>query len=316
MRAVAEGLVLAGRYGRVILVVGIVAGVLLPGVAEMLAVHIGPLVTLLLFLAVLRVGPDRVPGALRGAGFTLAVLFLLQCALPFTLALVLLSFGMMDQPFALASVMILAAAPLSGGPHIVAMTGHDPAPALRQMVLGIVILPLTVVPVFWMTPELGSSLAVFAAALKLLMLIVLAGASAFLVRAFIPPRHAVRAGGIIDGISAIAMAVVVIGLMSRVGPALWGETGEFLVVLAYVFVLNFGAQIAVALILRHSGRAGLAPSMGVLAGNRNVALFLAVLPAETSARLLLFVGCYQIPIYLTAILLRGFYDTGKQQGAP
>lgn len=302
----------AGRYGRVILVLGIVSGILLPGLAEKLAAHIGPMVTLLLFLAVLRVGPDRVPGAIQGARFTLSALFLLQCALPFTAACVLLMLGMMDQPFALASVMILAAAPLSGGPHIVAMTGHDPAPALRQMVLGIVILPLTVIPVFWMTPELGSPLAVFGAALKLLMLIVLAGAAAFSVRAFIPSRHERQAGAIIDGVSAIAMAVVVIGLMSRVGPALWEETGTFVIVLAYVFLLNFGVQIAVALIMRALGRGELAPSMGVLAGNRNVALFLAVLPAETSARLLLFVGCYQIPIYLTAVLLRGFYDTGTR----
>ncbi len=147
------------------------------------------------------------------------------------------------------------------------------------------------------------------------MLIVLAGAAAFCVRAFIPKKHEVRAGGIIDGISAIAMAIVVIGLMSKVGPALWGKTGGFLIVLAYVFLLNFGVQIVVALVMRSRGRGELAPSMGVLAGNRNVALFLAVLPAETSGRLLLFVGCYQIPIYLTAILLRGFYCTGEQPHA-
>lgn len=315
MSGLADGLALAGLYGRVILVLGIVAGILLPGLAEMLAAHIGPMVTLLLFLAVLRVGPGGVPEALHGAGFTLAALFLLQCILPFTLACGLFFLGMMDQPFALATVMILAAAPLSGGPHIVAMTGHDPAPALRQMVLGIVILPLTVIPVFWMTPELGSPFAVFGAALKLLMLIVLAGAAAFCVRAFIPKMHEVRAGGIIDGISAIAMAIVVIGLMSKVGPALWDKTGGFLMVLAYVFLLNFGVQIVVALVMRSRGRGELAPSMGVLAGNRNVALFLAVLPAETSGRLLLFVGCYQIPIYLTAILLRGFYSAGEQPRA-
>ena len=47
--------------------------------------------------------------------------------------------------------------------------------------------------------------------------------------------------------------------------------------------------------------------LGVSAGNRNIALFLAALPATVTDPLLLFIGCYQVPMYLTPIILRPVY---------
>ncbi|MCL6707764.1 hypothetical protein M8R20_12190 [Pseudomonas sp. R2.Fl] len=298
---------LAGRHGRFILVIGILAGIALPGLATVLAAYIGPLVAMLLFLAVLRVGPEAAIGAAKGARATFAVALLLQCVLPVALALFLSFLGLMGEPLAIATVLMLAAAPLSGGPHIVAMTGHDSAPALRLMVLGVALLPLTVIPVFRFVPELGSPLLVLGASLKLLGIIAAAALAAVAVRKAIPERHERDATEIIDGVSAIAMAVVVIGLMSEVGPILVGAPDRFAAMLAYVFALNFGLQIVAALVARTMGHEKVAPSIGVMAGNRNMALFLTVLPPEVTGNLLFFLGCAQIPIYLTAIALNGFY---------
>ena len=51
-----------------------------------------------------------------------------------------------------------------------------------------------------------------------------------------------------------------------------------------------------------------AVGFAVSAGNRNIALFLAA-PAGSGHRSddLLFIGCYQVPMYLTPLLLRRFY---------
>jgi ACR3 family arsenite transporter len=46
----------------------------------------------------------------------------------------------------------------------------------------------------------------------------------------------------------------------------------------------------------------------IIAGNRNVGLFLAALPAAQTDPLLLFIGCYQIPMYLTPLLLGRLYN--------
>lgn len=300
-------ILLAGRYGRVILVAGIIAGIVLPDMAAYLAGHIAPLVALLLFLAVLRVGPQAASGAVRGLRTSVAMVLFLQCVLPVGLALVLAVMGLVEAPLAVATILMLAAAPLSGGPHIVAMTGHDSTPALRLMVVGVALLPLTVIPVFYFVPSLGSPLLVLLAALKLLGVILFAAVAATLVRKAIPARHERQATQLIDGISAITMAVVVVGLMSRVGPVLSSEPLRFLAMLAYVFALNFGLQILASLGARAGGFGSATPAIGVMSGNRNMALFLTVLPPETTDSLLFFLGCAQIPIYLTAFMLHGFY---------
>ena len=51
----------------------------------------------------------------------------------------------------------------------------------------------------------------------------------------------------------------------------------------------------------------LIPALAITAGNRNIALFLVALPPETTDALLLFIGCYQVPMYLTPLLMTRFY---------
>ncbi|SFU23083.1 hypothetical protein [Mesorhizobium sp. YR577] len=106
----------------------------------------------------------------------------------------------------------------------------------------------------------------------------------------------------LDGLSAVAMAVVVMGLMSAVG----SNVQAFVSTLAAAFVGNFSLQILVALWARRSGVEHLAAPLGITAGNGNIALFLTALPAVVTDPLLLFIGCYQIPMYLTPILLGRF----------
>jgi len=48
---------------------------------------------------------------------------------------------------------------------------------------------------------------------------------------------------------------------------------------------------------------GAGPGTSIVAGNRNIALFLIVLPPEVAGPLMIFIGCYQIPMYLTPMVL-------------
>ena len=111
----------------------------------------------------------------------------------------------------------------------------------------------------------------------------------------------------IDGASAIAMAVVVVGLMSAVGPAIGSDPTGLALNLAIAFGINFAIQASVAMLLRAGGKPRLAVPLAIVAGNRNIALFLTALPVGVTDPLLLFIGCYQIPMYLTPILLGRFY---------
>lgn len=297
---------LAERHGRLLLVLGLVAGIGLPDLALMLKPWIGEMIAALLFLAALRIGPRQALGASRDIGFSLAIVMIFQVFFPVALVLTFLGFGWTGT-LATALVLMAAAAPITGSPNLTIMTGHDPAPALRILIVGTALLPIAVIPAFWLSPAIDNTAQVFAAAGRLLIIIIASAGLAFIIRVRYlrdPGANTLRA---IDGASAIAMAVVVVGLMSAVGPAIASDPARLSLNLAIAFGVNFVIQISVAMLLRRGGKHRLAVPLAILAGNRNIALFLTALPTPVTDPLLLFIGCYQIPMYLTPFLLGRFY---------
>jgi hypothetical protein len=300
-------LVLAARYGRALLVAGLLAGIALPGLALAMKPWLQELVALLLFLAALRIGPRQAVGAIRDLRVTAGLALLFQVAMPVTAILIMMAGGWLHSEIAMALVLMLSASSISGSPNLTVMTGHDPAPALRLLILGTAILPVTVLAPFWLLPELGSAREVFGEAARLLGVIALAAGAAFLIRGFLlrqPSLETVRA---LDGISAITMAIVVIGLMSAVGPAIAGTPVRFLYWLLVACAANLGLQFVTAYALKNTSLRDGYAAYAIVAGNRNIALFLVALPATVTDPLLLFIGCYQIPMYLTPILMRRLY---------
>jgi hypothetical protein len=296
----------SAHHGRWLLVAGLIAGVGLPSLAAAMRPWLPEMVAVLLFLAALRVGPKQAVGAWHDLTASLTLVVVLQVIVPVVFALVFFAVGW-QSVLASALILAVAASPISGGPSLTIMLGHDPAVALRQLVVGTALLPLTVIPVFTLVPEFGDPAAIFQSAFRLLVVIAGATALAFAIRLTImrePSQHARQA---IDGVLAIAMAIIVVGLMAAVGPALYGDPGLFFSVLAAATALNFGLQFAAAAGLSATRWQRYAVPLGVTAGNRNIALFLAALPAAVTDPLLLFIGCYQVPMYLTPILMRPVY---------
>ncbi len=299
-------LAFCARNGRLMLVAGLIAGIALPNVALLLRPAIAPMIVTLLFLAVLRLGPDGLRAGMKGLHKAAGLVVFFQLVLPLLAAAILATLGILAHPLAMGTVLALAAAPITGSPNITLMAGGDPAPALRQLVIGTTLLPLTVLPVFFVMPAFGSPTDVATAAIRLLFLIALAGGLAVVLRHTGLVKGTERSIQAMDGFAALLLGLVVIGLTSAVGPALSGDFSALLAALAVSFALNFGLQLTVSwFVARKAPRAS--PGFGIVAGNRNLALFLSVLPPETAAALLLFIGCFQIPMYLTPILLSGWY---------
>ncbi len=313
MKVIFSLLGLAARYGSIFLVAGLVAGVLLRDLALAMKPWLPELVGTLLFMAALRIGPRAAVGAIRDLPATIGVVLLFQLLLPVLLILIVIAGGWIANPIAISLVLMLSAPSISGSPNLTVMTGNDPTAALRLLVLGTCLLPLTVLGPFWLLPELGSAREVFGAAGRLLGVIALAGAAGFLIRGFILREPTVETVQAIDGLSAIAMAIVVVGLMSAVGPAIVETPARFTRWLLVACLANFGLQFVAAHLIRHTRLRNDRVAYAVVAGNRNIALFLIALPANVTDPLLLFIGCYQIPMYLTPIVMRRFYRVGPNR---
>lgn len=307
MSIVAAILVTAARHGRLLLVAGLLAGIGLPALALALRDWLRELVALLMFVAALRIGPRQAFGALGDLPHVAALALAYQVALPLAVIGGCAAAGLAGTPLATALALMAAASSISGSPNLTILVGGDPAPALRLLVVTTALLPLTVIPVFWLEPELGDLAAVAAASARLFAVIAVATGAAFVLRHVLlrdPPPRTIAA---LDGLSALAMAVVVIGLMSSAGPALAAEPATFLAWLGAAFAANLGLQLVAWLVLGRIGAGTATTGWSIIAGNRNIALFLVALPRDVTDPLLLFIACYQIPMYLTPIVMRPLY---------
>lgn len=302
------------RHGRWALVLGLLGGLLLPDLAQALKPWLAELVLLLLFLTGLRVGPRDALLGLKGVRRTLAVVLSYQLVLPLLALAGFALFGLAASPYAIAFTLMLAAPSVTGSPNIAILLGQSPEPAFRLLILGTALLPLTVLPVFWISPALGDLSAALRASGTLLVAIWAVIGLAFVTRHMALPELAGERRSALDGAMSIALAVIVIGLMSALGPAIQAVPWEVGKWLALAFFVNFGLQAVAYRVLRRSAGDAEAAPFAVVAGNRNVALFFVALPVTQSPEFLIFLGCYQIPMYLTALVMRPLYGKPSTRG--
>lgn len=300
----------AARHGPWVLIGGLVVGVAVPPLAAALRPWLPLLVIGLLFVSVLRMEPKAVADLMLRIPRVFLPVLALQLVLPLcTLGLGYLV-GLSGTPALLALALMLAAPSIIGSPNICMMMGAEPDPAFRLLVAGTALLPITAFPVFWALPEFGQTGPVVTASARLGAVILLTTLAAVTVRMLIFSRPSPDTLQAMEGASAIALSVFVVGLMEPVSEGARSDPRGFLAWLALAFVANFGAQLVTWSLARKRLPGAEATALALVAGNRNVALFFVSLPPEVIAPLLVFIGCYQFPMYLTPLIMRRLYRGG------
>ena len=302
-------LALAARHGAWVLVLGLVAGLVLPGPAMVMQPWLPLMVVVLLFVSVLRIEPRELLGSLLDLPRVAMLVLLMQLALPlFILAIAALG-GWLGAPVITALTLMSAAPSIVGSGNIALLMGVPPGAAVRLTVAGSVLLPVTVLPIFWLLPALGDIGTVLFAALRLIVIIAIGTGAALLVRLTIL-RHPTPAQTTnLDGLSAIALAIVVVALMPALSDTINSAPRLALSWMLIAFTANFGLQVIGFRLANNRTDHESATAIGIISGNRNIALFLASLPPEIIAPVLAFIACYQVPMFLTPILMRRLYQT-------
>ena len=299
--------IFVATHGRYTLVAGLIAGFCLPGTAVVLKNFLPQLVALLLFLTAFRIGHQKVVFSFQRASQVLITVLTLQLILPLFALGVFSYFGVSSSIFAIALVLILAAPSITGAPNFSILLGAQPEPTFQALILGTALLPVTVIPIFWIIPELGGLAYVFSASGYLLGTIIFAALSGFLLRALISPKIDNDRTVALDGLMTLTLAFMVIGLMAALRPAIVSDPWSVIQWFVFALVVNLGLQFMAFHVMKLLGYPDLAVPIGIVAGNRNFALFLIALPIMQSEQLLIFLGCYQIPMYLTPIIMRSVY---------
>ncbi|MGI9350241.1 MAG: hypothetical protein ACR2O3_01655 [Rhizobiaceae bacterium] len=296
----------AANNSKWVLLLGLAVGILSPSMATVVRPWIGYCIAVLLFLAAFRIKPSEAVGTNRDFKTVVAVISVFQVLLPCLLASVFLMTGT-THPMAIALLLVASSAPISASPSLTMITGNDSKPALRLLTVATAALPFTVLLPFWLMPTFDDPTTIAWIAFKLFLLIFVSSLLAFSARKYFVPELSNEEVKSVDGLTAIMMAVIVIGLMTGFSDAAANEPGSIILTLVLAFVINIGMQVftwySLGLFDLPTERA--AYSIGV--GNRNLAIFLAALPAATTDPILLFIACYQIPMYLTPTLLGRLY---------
>lgn len=313
MTSLLQPLEWCGRQGRWVLPVGLLCGVFLPWAAEPSRYLITPCIWLLLFLSYLRLSSSGVlqtphSMALRFASIKgwLIVVLCAQFALPVMVFFLATALDLPDH-WRMAATLVAAASPISGSPSLVLLLKGDGESALRWLIIGTAVLPLSCLPVFLLVFEQHSVALLMVPALKLLLIITSATLAGVVVSKFSREKKHTLSLSALDGAAALTLAIMVIGLMSALhSPDTTAR--DLMQMLVLAIVINAGFQLLgtlVSTLLKTNAQRTI--TAGVVMGNRNVALFLSVLPASSTDALLLFIACYQIPMYLTPLLGSVFY---------
>ncbi|NKC14076.1 MAG: hypothetical protein GKR94_18390 [Gammaproteobacteria bacterium] len=268
---------------------------------------LGPLIALLLALAMMRVNLPRVmqetlsPRHLpRNLLISVAVLVIT----PVIVWLLATSVDLSNEAVA-ALVFFCCAPPIASSASLCFILKLDGALALRVTLLASLFAPLTGPLVA--TQLLGTNIEVPTLELILRITLIMMGGlvGALILRRIWSPSTIEANATAFDGVSTLAMLMFLFPLFKGVATGIQERPLLALGILALVVVANFGLRIIVTLMSRRLGRKGSGTS-GLMWGNRSVAIYLAVLPESLFFNL--FVALYQFPMYFTPLVLKRFYN--------
>jgi BASS family bile acid:Na+ symporter len=113
-------------------------------------------------------------------------------------------------------------------------------------------------------------------------------------------------GGAIDGAAVLLVCLYGIAVMDGILAAAVSRFGLVAAATLLAFLVNYGMNALTTLLFLPFGRA-IALATGLMSGNRNMALYLAVMPRDSDPALLMFFALCQFPLFLSPFLLRPIY---------
>jgi len=296
---------------------GVFLGLAWPQLAHWSAPALVPSVFLLLTVSLLRLDWSRLAAERRRPGSALLLIWLLVLSPVVTW----LAVGFLGLPAALSTALVLMAgsSPIIAAIAFAQLLALDGALAVVTVVGATLAVPLVVPPMALLLLGLEIQLGFVAFMGRLAVLIGGPFLVAWGLRRLIGPARIAAAGTHLDGITVVVLIVFAVAIMDGVTAATLARPGFVFAYLAAAFLANLALQALGAGAFLWMGRAR-ALTVGLMSGNRNMAILLAALAGTADFDVALFFAVGQIPIYLLPIVLAPVYrrlaPAGAATGAP
>lgn len=294
------------RHGGPLLAASIFAGIAIAPLAAALRDVVTPAVALLMTLVLLRIDPAQVMAWLRRPRVVAFLSAWLLLACPLIAFAATRALGM-DGPLGAGVVLVAASCAVTSAPAFARLVGLDAEISLVVAVVTTALLPFTAPPLALGLLGLDLAISVPGLMLRLLLIVGLPALVALLVRRIAGAARLERAARPIDGAAVLTLVIFAFGVMDGVQARLLVDPLWVLGGIAAAFGGNLGLNALTAAALAPALGARAALTAGLLAGNRNQAVFLAVLPAGADPDILMFFALGQIPMFLSPFLLKPAY---------
>ncbi len=303
--AVVASLAWSARQGSTLLAVGIVAGLLLPSLAHAMAWFITPNVVSLMTLVLLRVDLVALLRHLRRPG-RIAAIVCFQLVVSPLIAWALLTPLPVDPVIAAGAIVTATGASATSGAAFARLVGLDPELTLLATLATIFIVPLSGPPMAYFLSGIDLHIGVGAFMLRLALVVGVPLLISIALRVLIGPARLEPLGPAVDG--AVVWLVVFYGfaVMDGLFARMLTDPAWVTQALLVSVVLNFGLNAVATLCFVWMGRRD-AGSAGLMVGNRNMALYLAVLPVAADPGVRFFMALAQLPLFLSPFLLKPLY---------
>jgi predicted Na+-dependent transporter len=300
------------RRGGVLLMGCVFVGVALPPLAALLRDTLTVTVAGLMTLVLLRIDLGQVLAYLRRPLLVGALLVWLLIACPLIAWALVRAVGL-EGPLGAALVIMATGCAATSSPAFARLVGLDASISLVVAVLSTLLVPFTAPPLALGLMGIDLAISVQGLMARLALIVGLPLLLSLLIRRLVAAPRLAAWSGRVDGMVVLLLVIYGIGVMDGMQAMLLAEPAWVAGGIALAFLGNFGLNLLTALATLPAGR-GVALATGLLSGNRNMALYLAVLPAATDSRILLYFALCQFPLFLSPMLLRPIYDRLRAAG--
>jgi len=295
----------SARHGSLLLAVGIFGGLLVPPLAHATKWFITPNVVLLMTLVLLRVDIPAVFSHLTRPVRLAAIVGFQMLICPFIAAGVTAVVPL--DPGTAAGIAIFATGTsATSGAAFARLVGLDPELTLLATLVGLFIVPLTGPPLAFLLTGADLNVTVGGFMLRLGLVVGLPLLGSALLRRLAGPARLEPLGPALDGCVVWLVVFYGFAVMDGMQARLLADPAWVMQASIAAFVADFGLNIVTTLAFLWLGWRA-AASVGLMSGNRNMALYLAVLPAGADPKIALFFALVQFPLFLSPFVLGPIY---------
>lgn len=290
-----------GKRSSVVLLIGLVLALLLPEVSRILRPALPFLVSLVLGLAIARLDILGVLGEFASLRKTCLLLSLVLVLMPMTCILLVTVWRLLglDENSELLLVVFAAAPPLSSATSLSLLLGYNARITLQMTLLATLATPI-LGPLCFAIIDVPTNIELISMVLRIAGMIAGGFVVGVSLQAILGKQSIEHHPQAFNGAVALVMVLFLFPLFDGVVEYVMEEPLLSAAVLWLAIVLNIGGNLVVRFISRRFTDVDKANALGLMFGNRNISIYLALLPLNPL--LSIFIAASQIPMYATPAL--------------